>query len=299
MNYCRSLTAHFRFACGLLAAALVAFGSTDVLAKKGNEPGSKSARVEDIQAQAKDHDGGKAVKKERKPGNKDGRKRGGDNAKMRRRKTPPGTTGGDNFAIPNIRQDVFTWLLANNPGLNPHFLTNDACDREIKLPDGRTVPIYKLDQFLEVNFKLSYSSPDKEGQEVARMMSEHLRKILATPEFRDTIKHYKPSYDLTGRGKVSSGEAYDFFRKKDKHIVVKAGPEYHGTVGGGGGIAAPSYRMWKAMNLFWHESCHCLNIGHNSGGLSNVIAGRMKDMDKKKVWKYATIDLNSLKVPTK
>jgi hypothetical protein len=65
----------------------------------------------------------------------------------------------------------------------------------------------------------------------------------------------------------------------------------------GGGIAAPSWAVWKAMNIFFHEACHCIGIGHDSGGLSGPIAGKLRGWDRKKWWNYDTIDLNALSVP--
>jgi len=191
---------------------------------------------------------------------------------------------------------VLAWLRAHNPGLGANFLKSDPPDRKIKLPDGQTTPIYKLKQFLDVNFRLTfYVRKKQKGSDVVGQMEQRLRKLMALPQFHEAIKKHKPQYRIAKKGKVSSEQAYQHFRNIHRNLSVTAGKKFHAPVGGGGGIAAPSWAVWKQMNLFFHEACHCIGIGHNSGGLSGPIAGKLRQWDRKKLWNYKTIDLNSMK----
>jgi hypothetical protein len=255
----------------LLVAVAITLGPIDVQAK-GNKADKKTEK--------KDDNGGD--KGEKKGGRKKSGKKGG---------------GGDD-GNGGVRSDVLAWLKANNQGLENNFLENDPCDRMIKLPDGQTIPIYKTKQFLDANFRLTfYARKNEKGSDVVPESEMRLRKLLATPLFHDEVKSFRSQYRIAGRGDVSSGEAYSFIRHINRNLGVTAGKQYHAPVGGGGGIAAPSWAVWKAMNLFWHEACHCIGIGHDSGGLSGPIAGKMKEWDHQKKWDYQTVDLNALTVP--
>jgi hypothetical protein len=196
-----------------------------------------------------------------------------------------------------VRGDVQAWILANNPGLPANFLKTEPPDRTIKIPDGRTVPIFKLKQFLDVNFRLTfYARKNEKGSNIVPVMEERLRKLMARPEFRERVMTHRREYKIAGKGKVSSKEAYNHFRNIDRRLGVTASKKVKAPVGGGGGINAPSWAVWKQMNLFFHEACHCIGINHDSGGLSGPIAGTMRKWDRKKLWNYETIDLNALGV---
>jgi hypothetical protein len=168
----------------------------------------------------------------------------------------------------------------------------------VLLPNGQSVPIYKLDQFLNVNFQLNFVSGKKEGVNLVETQELHLRKLMALPEFYHWIKDYRGTYRIAGKGQVSADEAYNYFRHIHRRIHVTVNPKLHAPVGGGNGINAPSWAVWKQMNLFFHEACHVIGIGHNSGGLSGPLAGKLRDWDQQERWNYNTIDLNSLDVPS-
>jgi hypothetical protein len=194
-----------------------------------------------------------------------------------------------------VNPQVMSRLLADNPGLSPNFLKTDLPGRTIKLSNGQTVPIYKLKQFLDVNFQLTFYARKKEkGSSVVEQSEMRLRKLLALPEFYERVKTHKSHYKIAGKGKISSTGAYWYIRNINRRLGVTASEKVKAPVGGGGGINAPSWAVWKAMNLFWHEACHCIGIGHDSGGISGPIAGTLRKWDKKKLWKYETIDLNRL-----
>ena len=195
-----------------------------------------------------------------------------------------------------IRADVKAWLLANNPGLSWNFLKTDLPQRKIKLPDGRTVPLYKIKQFHDVNFRLRFSARRKEGMKIVNTMEARLKKLMALPEFYHWIKSYRSRYKIKGK-KVSSQKAYNYFRNLNRRLWVTANKRYRAPVGGGNGMGAPSWAVWRQMNIFFHEACHCIGIGHNSGGLSGPLAGKLRRWDRQKRWKYQTIDLNTLTVP--
>ena len=206
--------------------------------------------------------------------------------------------GSHDSGASGIHADVLKWLLAHNPGLTPNFLKTDLPDKTILLPNGQTVPIYRLKQFLDVNFRLTFFARSNEkGSDIVPVMEERLRKLMALPQFYHWIKSYRGEYKISPKGKVSAQEAYDHFRHIDRRLGVTAGRQFHAPVGGGDGIAAPSWAVWRAMNLFEHEACHCIGIGHDSGGLSGPLAGELRSWDRKKLWNYTTIDLNSLTVP--
>jgi len=219
----------------------------------------------------------------------------GKNSKGRHKK---GKTDKNSTGASVIRDDMLAWILAHNDGLKANFLTTELPDKSITLPNGQSVPIYKLKQFLEVNFRLTfYARKQEKGSEVVPVMEERLRKLMALPDFFQWIKSHRPQYKISPKGKVSSQEAYDHFRHIDRNLGVTAGKQYHAPVGGGSGIAAPSWAVWRAMNLFEHEACHCIGIGHDSGGLSGPLAGALRKWDRKKLWNYETIDLHALTVP--
>jgi hypothetical protein len=198
-----------------------------------------------------------------------------------------------------IRSDVLAWMLQNNAGLKADFLEMDLPDRTVLLPDGRTVPIYKIKQFLAVNFRLTFSAKKREGVELVETQEWQLRKLMAHPAFYYWIKNHAPTYRIAGKGRVSSSQAYNYLRNIKRNINVMVNSRVHAPVGGGNGISAPSWAVWKQMNLFWHEACHCIGIGHNSGGLSGPLAGKLRDWDRQKWWSYDTIDINQQAMPTK
>lgn len=193
-----------------------------------------------------------------------------------------------------INPQVLARILALNPGLNPNFLKTEPPGKTIKLPNGRTTPIYKVKQFLDVNFRLTfYPRKNVKGSEVVKQSEMRLRKLLATPQFHERVASHKKQYKIHGK-KVSSSQAYSYIRNINRRLGVTASKKVKAPVGGGGGINAPSWAVWKAMNIFWHEACHCIGINHDSGGLSGPIAGTMRKWDKKKLWNYQTIDVNAL-----
>jgi hypothetical protein len=197
---------------------------------------------------------------------------------------------GEHFFKPEILQKI----LRDNPGLTPKFLTESLPDTPIKLSNGKTYPLYQLDQFLQANFRIQWYARKKEGEAIVAESSRRLRKLMALPDFHDRVMHHKQEYIISPKGKVSAQEAYNHFRRCTARLGATAGKQYHAPVGGGGGIAAPSWAVWKAINLFEHETCHCIGIGHNSGGLSGAIAGTLRDWDRKDKWNYPTIDANTL-----
>ena len=197
-----------------------------------------------------------------------------------------------------IKADTLAWLLKNNEGLPADFLRSEPPDRMIKLPDGREVALYTLTQFLEGNFRLTFHARTQEkGAELVPVMEERMRKLMARPEFHERVRTHRPEYKIAGKGKVSAEEAYRHFRNINRNLGVAVDPRVKAPVGGGSGINAPSWAVWKQMNLFFHEACHCIGIGHDSGGLSGPIAGSMRQWDRKKLWNYETIDVNALPVP--
>ncbi|MFC1805792.1 fibronectin type III domain-containing protein [Planctomycetota bacterium] len=195
-----------------------------------------------------------------------------------------------------IRGDVRAWILANNPGLRWNFLKTELPHRPIKLPNGKTVPLFKIKQFHGANFQLTFHARKKEGVKIVSSMAKKLRKLMARPEFYRWIKRHRGHYKIHGK-RVSSKKAYNHFRKIHRRLGVAAGKRYRAPVGGGSGIGAPSWAVWRQMNLFFHEACHCIGIGHKSGGLSGPLAGQLRRWDRQKRWNYQTIDLNTLRVP--
>lgn len=212
------------------------------------------------------------------------------------------TTGAATVAVFNwngngIRPDVLEWLLANNPGLQANFLKTELPTKVIRLPDGRSLPIYQLDQFLDVNFRLTFSARKREGVALVEEQEWQMRKIMAHPEFYNWIKSFAPRYNIAGKGWLSSAETYQFFRNLNRNLSVGVSPRVKAPVGGGGGMTAPSWAVWKQMNIFWHEAMHNVGVGHNTVGLSGPLAGKMRSWDRAKLWNYNTVDLNSLTVP--
>ncbi|MFO1523032.1 MAG: hypothetical protein U1G05_13520 [Kiritimatiellia bacterium] len=200
---------------------------------------------------------------------------------------------------PVVRAEILDWMLANNPGLGRDFLKTEPPDKVVKIPDGREVPVYRLDQFLAVNFRLHlFARKQEKGSDMVPDIEKRMRKLMARPEFRERVLNHKPQYLIAGKGRVSAQEAYDHFRRIHRRLGVAVDPKIKAPVGGGSGIAAPSWAVWKQMNLVFHEACHCIGIGHNSGGLSGPIAGTMRQWDRKKLWNYETIDLNAVKIPS-
>ena len=199
-------------------------------------------------------------------------------------------------AAGEIRGDVKAWILANNPGLKSNFLKTELPQKPIKLPNGKTVPLFKIRQFHGANFQLTFHARKKEGVKTVTTMAKRLRKLMARPEFYHWIKRHRSQYKIHGK-KVSSQQAYNHFRNIRRRLGVTAGKRYRAPVGGGSGIAAPSWAVWRQMNIFFHEACHCIGIGHNSGGLSGPLAGQLRRWDRKKLWNYQTIDLNTLRAP--
>lgn len=196
-----------------------------------------------------------------------------------------------------IRPDVLAWMLENNPGLQANFLRTQPSDKVVLLPNGQSMPIYRLEQFLDVNFQLDFKSRVREKVGFVESQELHLRKLMALPEFYHWIKNHTNTYRIAGRGTVSSQEAYNYFRNINRNIWVTASSRVNAPVGGGNGINAPSWAVWKQMNIFFHEACHVIGIGHNSGGLSGPLAGKLRDWDRQQRWNYSTIDLNSLSLP--
>ena len=196
-----------------------------------------------------------------------------------------------------IRPDVLAWMLEHNPGLSANFLKKELPDKVVLLPNGQSVPIYKLDQFLDVNFRLNFTSRRQEKVNFVESQEAHLRKLLALPEFYYWIKEHTNTYRIAGEGRVSAQEAYDYIRNISRRITVGASERVNAPVGGGNGITAPSWAVWNQMNLFWHEACHVIGIGHNSGGLSGPLAGKLRDWDRLHRWDYNTIDVNQMQVP--
>jgi len=195
-----------------------------------------------------------------------------------------------------IRGDVLRWILANNTGLGSNFLNTEPPQRTIKLPNGRTVAIYRLKQFHATNFRLTFfARKNEKGSDVVPVMEERLRKLMCLPAYYEFIKKHRKSYKINGK-KVSSEQAYNHFRHIHRHLGVTAGKQYKAPVGGGGGIAAPSWAVFKAMNIFHHEACHCIGINHDSGGLSGPLSGALRTWDRQKKWNYSLIDLNQLPV---
>ncbi len=197
-----------------------------------------------------------------------------------------------------IRPDVLSWMLLNNDGLQANFLKTEPPDKTVLLPNGRTVPIFQIKQFLDVNFRLTFSSRKQEGVNLVETQEWQLRKLMARPQFRNWIRQHAYTYSIHGKGRVSSAEAYNYLRNIKKDIKVTVSPRVKAPVGGGNGINAPSWAVWKQMNLFWHEACHCIGIGHTSGGLSGPLAGELREWDRKRLWDYETIDINQLTVPS-
>lgn len=195
-----------------------------------------------------------------------------------------------------FKPDVLRQLQKDNPALPKNFLTAAPPETPVKLSDGKTYPLYQLDQFLQANFRIEWYARQKEGEAIVSMMEKRLRKLMALPEFRERVLQHKPEYLIAPGGKVSAPQAYDHFRHCTRRIGVAASKNYHQPVGGGSGIGAPSWAVWRAMNIFEHETCHCIGIGHNSGGLSGAIAGTLRDWDRKQKWNYPTIDANTLVV---
>jgi hypothetical protein len=196
-----------------------------------------------------------------------------------------------------IRSDVLAWMLQNNKGLGADFLKTEPPNKTVLLPDGRSVSILHIKQFLDVNFRLTFSARKKEGINLVETQEWQLRKLMAHPEFYNWIKSHAHTYKISGKGWVSSLEAYNYLRNIKRNINVTVSSKVHAPVGGGNGINAPSWAVWKQMNLFWHEACHCIGIGHNSGGLSGPLAGELREWDRRRWWNYETIDINTLQVP--
>lgn len=194
-----------------------------------------------------------------------------------------------------VRPEVLRRLAKDNPGLRPDFLRTAPPDTTIKLPDGQTVPIYKLKQFQQVNFRLTFFARKSEkGSDVVPRMEERLKKLMCLPDYYQFIKKHRERYKIHGK-QVSAQQAYDHFRYVNRRLGVTAGKKFKSPVGGGSGIAAPSWAVWKAMNIFHHEACHCIGINHDSGGLSGPLSGALRKWDRQKKWNYQLVDLNSLK----
>jgi len=195
-----------------------------------------------------------------------------------------------------IRPDVLAWIYANNPGLKSNFLETEPPDTWVKLPDGQSLQIYRFEQFLNRNFDLDFKSRQADKVDFVQQQEWKLRRLMALPEFYHWILDHAKTYRIAGRGTVSAQQAYDYFRNVSKTVWVTANPKIKAPVGGGNGISAPSWAVWKQMNLFFHEACHVINIGHNSGGLSGPLAGKLRDWDNQKRWNYSTVDLNQVTI---
>jgi hypothetical protein len=193
-----------------------------------------------------------------------------------------------------IRPDVLAWMLKNNSGLNANFLQTELPDRIVLLPNGQRVRIFQIKQFLDVNFRLKFHARKKEGVKAVEAQEMQLRKLMAHPRFYYWIKGFRHTYRISGKGHVSSQEAYNYLRKINRNLSVGVNRQVKAPTGGGSGMTAPSWAVWNQMNIFWHEACHCIGIGHESGGLSGPLAGVLREWDRKKLWNYKTIDINRL-----
>lgn len=228
-----------------------------------------------------------------KPGHKPGKGHPGQHK-------PGGKQGADDHdaTAKAIKPATLKWLLANNKGLPANFLRTEPASRAIRLPNGQTLPLYQLKQFLQVNFRLTfYPRKTEKGSEIVAVMEDRLQRLMALPKFHDWIKQHASTYRISPRGKVAAEQAYEHFRNIQRRLGVAVHKSYKAPNGGGDGIGAASWAVWKQMNIFEHEACHCIGIGHDSGGLSGPLAGELRQWDHKRLWDYKTVDVNALELP--
>lgn len=204
--------------------------------------------------------------------------------------------GQGNIAPDDIKPEVLGKILQDNPGIGPDFLEKEPPDQMIKLSDGKEWPLYQLTQFLHHNFHMDLIASKKEGEKIIEEQNWKMHRLMAHPDFRDWFKAYHPSYKVHGR-KVDWEQAYHFVRHL--HNTVRCGVTHPGQMphGGGGHAMAPSWAVWKKLNLLYHEAANATpGFSGDDPVLTGVLAGHLEKMDKKRLWKYPTIDVNTLEV---
>ena len=55
-----------------------------------------------------------------------------------------------------IHPETFAWLMKHNPGLPANFMTHSDVETMLIVPDGRSIPLWKMSQFLDHNFIVSF-----------------------------------------------------------------------------------------------------------------------------------------------
>jgi hypothetical protein len=193
-----------------------------------------------------------------------------------------------------INPDVLARLLKDNPGLKADFLEKAPPDQEILLSNGKKYPLYRLTQFLEHNFKLEMHAAEKQGEALIEEQNWKMHRLMAHPKFYEWFKSFGKTYKVHNK-KVDWETAYRFVRDLHNDVKVAVDPKAHMPYGGGGRAVAPSWAVWKKMNLLYHEVANATpGFSGDDPVMTGVLAGHLEKMDKQKDWNYSTIDVNTL-----
>jgi hypothetical protein len=197
-----------------------------------------------------------------------------------------------------INEATYQWILENNPALPADFITSSLPETPIKLPNGKTLPLYQLSQFLDYNFRFKYVvvGASTAATEKINATTLKLRKIYATPEFRAWIYSNAPFCKGTKRGAASA--VYANYRGFNSQIKIRLQKNIGATAcTDGRDIITKSWANATVTYVISHETSHILGYNHESG--LNYKASGKGGLDKwiennNKLGAYTLVDANSL-----